>query len=91
MATFHAFIVRDQGPASWTWEINEDWVTEDDTGIDWVGSLSVPYDPETGDYDISSQALFEALEAEGFDTSAHWLYTDGDYGLIGEWNRAEEG
>jgi hypothetical protein len=91
MGTFHAFIVRGEGPDSWSWEIDEDWRTEVDSGTDWAGSIGIPYDPESDLYDICSGTLFAALEAEGFDTSAHWFYTDGDYGLIGEWNRPEEG
>ena len=76
------YLNRDEEPGSWTWTV-EGW-----DGV--LDTLEVPYDSETGDYDISSATLARGLVEDGFDvTTRHWSYIDGDYGSIGEWNRPE--
>lgn len=64
-----------------------DWCVEDEGGC---GFLPVPYDPESGDYDISSATLQSALAEDGYDPETlHWAYIDSDFGPVGEWNRPE--
>ncbi|MBN1434280.1 hypothetical protein JW921_05925 [Candidatus Fermentibacterales bacterium] len=79
---YEAFLNRDDEPGSWTWYVQEDG--------EYLCDLPLPYDAEADEYDISSRALFEAAQEEQLDTAAHWKYWDGDYGIIGEWNRSEE-
>jgi hypothetical protein len=79
---YEAFLTRDDDLDSWMWCVQEDG--------EFLCDLVVPWCPVSEEFDISSRALFEAAQEEQLDTAAHWKYWDGDYGIIGEWNRPEE-